>query len=1008
MGDLVDNHKGDKTTQLSVEACDAAKDVELASEIQQWFAELSVEERASALGFFDRPVLSVILKHASPSSYRSIHAGIPKKRMADKQDNTKSQILDWNSSISTSNFERLLQEDIQNSATPPSGSTPTSGNGAAMMEAKESMSSKKDSEDPSSAPSAPKEEEMAPSVWMADKVELSDAFRIRDGREVPTGVGDGEKPVDTPNLLSRDAPPTSIAVFDIVSDILNNVCVVFPSSLKQQLGTGSETHPFVTIHPSYLRTRDGANVFSRLDDVARNAIPNAPLLSIAHSSWKEFAFRVGSETSTIPLYMLLVVRMRLSLLETFHQCRSDAAEMKVSDGDSPGSTSISCLYPVSEVLSKLGTVPEIDTSEYSHIPDMVEATIASGHCLMFPLISIVKHLRSSNESVDEALVSIDRVAGRSIELLYGGSGPHFAENDRSNTDPSGHNSQPVQDPGKSGTMGHGQGQAGEIVSQTDQTAPQTSNNGKKRKKKKKVCTVSLVMGNKKKGTHNHQQKRKGSGNAQATVPAHQTPIEQQPGEDEPRAALVQQDSLTESSPEEKGGDLQNDIGILSLDEASAMPKEGPLKDDMIVNMVASESASRQSAEGEGILVRDLEKSRVSTENGDEDPPSQTEIRETAEEKKLDHRGKNLEPTESDGQLHDDSGEWETVEVKPRGNRKKAADRANQGRLPSTNSNSHGQNGNGSKKSKANRNHNRKQKANVRKMAREILSNVLDRVDDDVRQRRKATTEAARPAVNQWAMAAPSIQGTSASGNFSSKPLGRRGSEMTMRDILVGRQQTSAPAVAGRTVQGPPRTLAQRIRQPEVRVETKNGVEGKKVRDKLGSSKPTGAAGAVFADQNTAPTIPETLSAVSAETLRNAIPQETGTAPGDCSAEGSGEGLKPPLGQGGKDVPPSPPLPTLLTENANSSSSSVASSLDTSNAGHPGNHISSNQGNEKDVGYHLLDVCDRLTRDINIFMNRREHALEIRRRERGSVLMALQATLSVSDLLLPNLLCCGFP
>jgi hypothetical protein len=421
------------------------------------------------------------------------------------------------------------------------------------------------------------------------------------------------------------------------------------------------------------------------------------------------------------------------------------------------------------------------------------------------------------------------------------------------------------------------------------------------------------------------------------------------------------------------------------------------KDKTDVHSTVSESANEKDAKedyhdnGQEVETNaadenkgkiELTETELSAETGSAEKTGQEQ---SEEEEKVDI-------VEADDQTNDDSGEWETVEVKPRGSRKKAADRANQGRFASPNSQG-GQNGNGSKKSKSNRN--RKQKANTRKMAREIISTVLERVDDDVRKRRKATQEESRPLVNKWAFASPSIKGKGAAG--SGKPAKvpeKPGKERTMRDILVGRQTSNAATVAASS-HNPPRTLA------EVRSETKQGVEGK-TRDKPGLSKPTVT---VVADQNTAPTIPETLSAVSAETpSRNAIPQDTRVAQGDSSAEDSGEGLKLTLSQVDKEVSPSPPLPTLLTENANSASSSVASSLDTSHAGDHGNRLSSNQGNEKDVGYHLLDVCDRLTRDINIFMKRREHALEIRRKERGSVLMALQGTLSVRSWQVSSLLC----
>ena len=76
-------------------------------------------------------------------------------------------------------------------------------------------------------------------------------------------------------------------------------------------------------------------------------------------------------------------------------------------------------------------------------------------------------------------------------------------------------------------------------------------------------------------------------------------------------------------------------------------------------------------------------------------------------------------------------------------------------------------------------------------------------------------------------------------------------------------------------------------------------------------------------------------------------------------------------------------------NNNSSSSSVASSLDAPHAGHHGNLTNPS---ENDVGYHLLDVCGPLSRDISVFMKRRDDALTVRRHERALVLSALEETL----------------
>jgi hypothetical protein len=96
----------------------------------------------------------------------------------------------------------------------------------------------------------------------------------------------------------------------------------------------------------------------------------------------------------------------------------------------------------------------------------------------------------------------------------------------------------------------------------------------------------------------------------------------------------------------------------------------------------------------------------------------------------------------------------------------------------------------------------------------------------------------------------------------------------------------------------------------------------------------------------------------------------------------------------KETSQIPPLPALLGPgNTNSASSSVASSLEAPHTRHIHHHFST--ANENDVGYHLLDVCDRLSHDMDVFMGRRALALGIRRRERGALLAALQDTASVS-------------
>ena len=88
----------------------------------------------------------------------------------------------------------------------------------------------------------------------------------------------------------------------------------------------------------------------------------------------------------------------------------------------------------------------------------------------------------------------------------------------------------------------------------------------------------------------------------------------------------------------------------------------------------------------------------------------------------------------------------------------------------------------------------------------------------------------------------------------------------------------------------------------------------------------------------------------------------------------------------------PPLSTLLGPGTScSANSSVASSLE---APHSSRFRHQSISSTEDVGVHLLNVCKQLSNEIDAFMSRRSLALDIRRKERSAVLGALQDTLLV--------------
>lgn len=164
-----------------------------------------------------------------------------------------------------------------------------------------------------------------------------------------------------------------------------------------------------------------------------------------------------------------------------------------------------------------------------------------------------------------------------------------------------------------------------------------------------------------------------------------------------------------------------------------------------------------------------------------------------------------------------------------------------------------------------------------------------------------------------------------------------------------------------------------------------------------------------ADQNTASTVQETVSATSrsltnndeSSNLRQSSKLLTSISTNDAAVnmtevrehssgsstiDGTSRSMTPSTRKSS-----APPLQTLVGPgNMNSANSSVASSLDAPHATRHGSH-KHKSSKEDDVGYHLLKVCERLSEDMNMFMNRRALALSSRRRERSALLNSLQET-----------------
>ena len=328
----------------------------------------------------------------------------------------------------------------------------------------------------------------------------------------------------------------------------------------------------------------------------------------------------------------------------------------------------------------------------------------------------------------------------------------------------------------------------------------------------------------------------------------------------------------------------------------------------------------------------------------------------------------------EGKHEDDGDNWETVEVRPRGSRNKKSGGHGGSRQNSSNDN----NGN-SKKSKGTRTSASRKKVANRKVVKEILTGVLDKVHEEVRRKKPVAT---KPAVNPWKV--------NAGGNKVASSAVKQ-SDKIRRDAAATRKQAS---VKGATVESSLH-VARLYQMPESKASPK--IEKNTLRTKASPAGHTKASAGLAADQNTAPTFQETISAVSTPSNVLEAPESL-KIPGDpamksSSSDSANEVVRNddrPVIQHNRSE--NPPLPTLLNpENANSANSSVASSLEVPHSSRL--HHSNSTADAKDVGYHLLDVCDRLSRDMSLFMSRRALALSIRRRERGALLAALQDTVS---------------
>lgn len=832
-----------------------------------------------------------------------------------------------------------------------------------------------------------------------------------------------------------------------IADLMDNTRCIFPSASKiataaipgdhnnlhelQQLQQ-KRKQPFITINPSYLHSVSGDELLVAFDEIMAMAFTDSssdePCSFIlpeeaTSASWihlvrsyatTETTTSSSTPSQSVPLYTLILCRFQYSLAMSYAGRNLTQHE----DGDQVGnSQQLSHKSAAQWLFALMSRIHELEKTESTKIQSVL-SNLASKFpeagksiennresktndlkqylLLPFNVVAgrIDKHSQNSSdyinvleeidsgieESLQEDLIASEK--GPSDASIVAGSGTESVQaGDRATSDsaalPPGNENQMITNDGSNATSG-----------------------GRKAKKKKK------------------KKKRKGGAgaNAQTKTKHIEKTIEvkiEDKGELEGKGDVTEKKVEISTVVNEK---KENDAVI----NDTKVGEETPVTECNIQTVPVSDLASETSDTlmtnpMEEKLVAELPEKSGNENEIDVPPPGidssnvvHPQLKSSNDE--INVSKKDDRPRENQSTKHEDhEDKWETVEIRPRG-RKKGSDKVNT-RLGSQhigiNGSSNGQQSANFKK-KAPRTKETRAKTKTRKMVREILVDVVDDVEEKVRRRRTISRERANVRRNQ----ASFVSGNSNSGHQSKNsstaaiPQNSNTQQKTgssLRDILVRgkgnnqNQQSKNPSItksASFSISERARSLmASDSNEEKTHVPRRKTALPSHITDSK-TAKVLKAARALPADQNTIPTIASTNSAFT-PSIANVTSRKPGVAlSSDSSSNESAEAQKP------KNIPldpikydsPSPPLPTLLSPgNNNSSSSSVASSLDAPHAGHHGNK---SRQSENDVGCHLLDVCDRLSSEIDVFMERREAALVIRRHERQLVLSALGKTLSL--------------
>ncbi|GKY99975.1 hypothetical protein MPSEU_000951100 [Mayamaea pseudoterrestris] len=786
----------------------------------------------------------------------------------------------------------------------------------------------------------------------------SDAYRIRN---------------KSSDLVSDSATAINIDN-EKAKAVLDHICIVFPSAFEVATERAEEkandmvdrnragdrnSVPLLTFHPKLLESNTGDELMNALDEWSNRAC-QCPFLSNDSLEWLR-----SSQEKQMPLFAVMLARFMAAA------AAHDSA-MDDTIGDSP-TARVRRMKSLVDYCQSTNVVPptlmELKDCFLGPCPEKSFAEMPLKTLAFTPLSWLVQY---SNSNASNFCKPDFTALNKGLEKLLTKS---VAAN--------------------KGDTSKAAGQS--LASQSLSNGTQSASAKKKKKTKKKNRQKNRSLSNAD-SIGSKVAAPSGGSNLQAAFdeslfddePAPRTPPKQA------RQKQVSSSNKREAAPEPIRKDivstpsLSSNTSAVSKDPAG-LSQGGEDYDNSRVSRVVEESIAIKDVAVKVFVNASAEAATVKSESADAGP---------------------------NGDVDDVT--WETVETKTRASKKKPV---TFGHVASTNynghRNAHHYSGGDQWAPKSPHRSGAQKKAKAgRRAVRDILGSLLDGVDDEVR--RRASQQASRkvfasnPGVNAWKCGPlPSklsvSSATRAPGVAARVEEAKNAPPTSLRDVVLGRHKTLATpgktwakaAIAQVPTKQPISAVASLTQRhegqkPPIAWKTEKLQPGPQIQNKnfLNATKTTSA------DQNTAPTYQETLSASS---LANAAMK--------CSPTGTeGRGSKSEISSGnteeaafcqkpvdkpkstGKKAEDVPPLPVLLNhDNANSANSSVASSLEAPHALRHHHHSAVPDVN--DVGYHLLDVCDKLSRDMSLFMSRRASSLNVRRQERGAVLAALQETVA---------------